>query len=147
MLTPKSTCWHSKGSLSREMSGITFCVYSTSCFYRHILVAVWKVLSLKPESALWLVPCRNEDRHNLECWVSDGESPTYQSCVARPVQRGRLITRIGISSQSGEWTQQEKIWPSRRKPVVLAQMPKLEVPKCIDRRWSTWLQGNLGRKT
>ena len=31
--------------------------------------------------------------------------------------------------------------------VVLAQMPKLEVRQCIDKIWSTWLQGNLGRKT
>ena len=35
-------------------------------------------------------------------WVSDDKSPTYQSGVARPAQRGCLVTRIGMSSQSGE---------------------------------------------
>ena len=39
--------------VSREMSGITFCVYSTYVFFRHILAqAISKVLSLKSESAL-----------------------------------------------------------------------------------------------
>ena len=54
--------------VSREMSGITFCVYSTYVFFRHILAqAISKVLSLKSESALWLVPLRNEDKtlHSL----------------------------------------------------------------------------------
>ena len=54
-------------------------------------------------------------RHNLEWWVSDGKSPTYQCVVARSVQRGCLVTRIGISSQSGDWIQQEKSWSSRGK--------------------------------
>ena len=36
------------------------------CFF-DILTAIWKVFSLEPESALWLVPCRNEDKRKP--WV------------------------------------------------------------------------------
>ena len=46
MLTPKNNLLTSQPKeVSREMSGISWCVCSTSCVFRHILVAISKVLS------------------------------------------------------------------------------------------------------
>ena len=59
----KPTCWHSNQRKFLEKwveSPSVFTQYHV--FFRRILLAIWKVLSLKPESALWLVPRRNEDK-------------------------------------------------------------------------------------
>ena len=50
-----------KGNFSRNERNHFLYLFNIMCF-RHVLVAIWKVFSLKSESALWLVPCRNEDK-------------------------------------------------------------------------------------
>ena len=100
MLTPKSNLLtFLPKEIFGEMSEIPLCVCSTSCVFRHILVAIRKVLA-------------------LEWWVSDGKSPTYQSGVARPVERGRLITRIGIS----KWEYSEMLKNAREKTAFQMAM-------------------------
>ena len=54
-------------------------------------------------------------RHNIDWWLSGGESQTHQSCDARSVQRGCLATKIGISGQSGDWQRKKNCWLSFRK--------------------------------
>ena len=66
------------------MSGITFCVYSTSYVFRHILAqAISKVLSLKSESALWLV-CHVETRTRLKLeWWQKSDLPIWWCTVSK----------------------------------------------------------------
>ena len=43
-------------------------------------------------------------------------------------------------------TDNELVWPHETS-AVLAQISKLKVPECIEKRMLIWPQGNLGRKT
>ena len=109
------------------MSGITFCAYSTSSVFRHILAAIWKVLSLKPESALWLVPCRNEDKTQTRVMGLRWHKPDLPNVVLR----GQC--KEGVSSQGSGSPVNPVIEYNRKRVslaagnwVVLFQIPKLE---------------------
>ena len=111
------------------MGGITFCVCSTTWVFRHILAAIWKVFSLKPVNALWLVPCRNEDKtQDLQIWWCKVSAKR----MSRHKDRDLWSTRWMTTTATGQG---------------LARNSKLKVPKCIDERRSIWPQGNLGRET
>ena len=116
--TENPTCWHRNRRKFLEKWVESFSVFiHHHVFFRHILTAIWKVLSLKPESALWLVSCRNEDKTQTRVMGLRWQKSDPPICDARSVQRECFVTRIGISSQSGKRIQQENSWPSHGKPV------------------------------
>ena len=117
MSTPNTnlqTFWPKE--VSREMSGITFCVCSTLWVSRCILVAISKAFSLSG----WRAHCdcchvETRPEHDLERWLTDGKSKTCQSGDAQSVQRGYFFVKFGISGQSGEWRWKKKGRKSTRE--------------------------------
>ena len=140
MLTPKTNLpTFQPEEVSREMGGVTFCVYSTSCVLRHILAAIEKFF-LSNQRA----PCDigAMSRRGQDTTSSDG-SPMAKARPTNLVLQGQC--KEGVSSQGSgspvnrvnEYNRKELAQP-RETGVVLAHMPKLEVPKCIDKRWSSY---------
>ena len=123
------------------MSGITFCAYSsTSCVFRHILAAIWKVLSLNPESALRIgaMSKRGQDMTSSDVSLMAKAPPTnlvLQGQCKEDVSPKRSGSLVNLENDNNkQWVRQAQIW-------------KLKVPKCIDKRMLIWPQGTLGRKT
>ena len=112
-----------KGSFTRnEWNHLPF-------FFQHILVAIWKVISLKPESfVIGALSKRGQDTTS-----SDGSSmakvrPTGVSSQGSgfPVNQGNKCNKKRVCLVTGNR------WSSSSNAEV-----GLEVPKCINKRWST----------
>ena len=78
-----------------------------------ILAAIWIVLSLKPESALWLVPCRNEDKTQPRVMGLRWQLPDL------PVWCCKASAKRGVSTQ-GSGSPVNPVNEYNRKRVGLA---------------------------
>ena len=114
---PNQICWHQKPSrtfwqrkfLKRWLESPSVFVHIVVS--RCILVAISKALYLRLESALWLVPCRHEDRTRPRTMAHRRRKQDHWIwwCTVRAVRKS-LFTKFGISGQSGEWR-----WKTRRR--------------------------------
>ena len=125
-----------KGSFSRDEWNHLLCLSNIMCFLTYSGSHLKS--SLKPESALWLVPCRNEDKTQTRVMGLRWQKPDLPNVVLR----GQC--KEGVSSQGSGSPVNPVIEYNRKRVslaagnwVVLSHIPKLEVPKCIDKRWST----------
>ena len=131
------------------MSGITFCVYWTSCVFRHILAANLTSFLSKDgkRTAFGAMSKRWQDTTSSDGSTMARARPTNLVLQGHckedvsPQRSGSLVNpgndderkRVGLAS--GNWGD------------IPTQTSKLEIPKWIDKRRLISPQGNLGRET
>ena len=134
---PNQICWHQKPTCGHpyQRKFLERWVESPSVFVQyHLLAAIWKVLSLKPESALWMVPCRNEDRTQLRVVGLRWRKPDLPIWCCK-VSAKRVSRHKDRGLQSIRWMKTTgKSWLDRRKLEQFQQVYRQEMSNLAARK-------------